>query len=105
MRFGPDATGSNAANCMSELQRTYRQCALADGDGDRFPGVPLLAVVAHLPRTRWQGAFRFVGKIDSGLRAEAGHLRVLGNVVNAHAVAKRVEENVAGLSDCLAEIY
>src|SRR5271165_7408723 len=105
MRLLKLSTRSNAANHEGELQRCDRDRPLADGDGNRFTGIPFPVIHALYPFFRRYEAGFFRGEIDSRLGAEAKHFGIFGYAIDTHALADVVKENVARMDDRMVQIH
>src|SRR5690242_2523797 len=104
VRAVPFAADGDAADVGGKLNGSNRGGALADGDRDRFTGIPFFAIVTDLPFRRRDDAFGFMRQIDAGFVAEADHFGELGDTIDAQAIADVVEERVAGLNDALMQL-
>src|SRR5215469_5883221 len=104
MRLLKHASGGNAADQTRKLDWSGGDGALADGDRDSLAGVPLAMEDALNPFGGGHETGFLRGQINSRLVAEAEPVAPVGESIDTHLHADRIEENVAGLEDSLVEV-
>src|SRR5258708_22689311 len=95
LRLIADAAVGNLRRDLRHLERSGCDIALADGDRERFGGIPSLVVTLLLPCGRRDGAGIFVIEIDAALDAEAHLVGPLCDSIDAEFCSDVVKINVA----------
>ena len=88
-----------------DLDRRHLELALADGHGDRLSGIPGRLEGLHLPLRARHEAFLLADEVDAGLPAQAEAGGGLGDRVDAHPPAERVEIDVARVPDRVGQVH
>ena len=71
MRLIPNSAASKSAHRHGKLNRRHGDRALAYGDRNGFARIPLFVLGSEFPFAGWHQTFSFVGKINTGLFADA----------------------------------
>src|SRR5271156_3131562 len=95
LRLIADAAVGDLRRDLRHLQRGGRYVTLADGDRERFRGIPSLVIALLLPCRRRDGAGILVIEIDAGLDAESHQVGPLRNPIDAELYADVVKIDVA----------
>ena len=89
--------------CQLNRRNCYR--SLPDADRNGFSRKPLLLEVADLPFFRRHDSADFLRQIDAGFLSQAKRGRVFGDALDPQLFRQRIEEDVAGLVNRLAQIH
>src|SRR6267378_3906642 len=99
MRLFEDAAHRDSTNGIRELQRSCRDRALPDSDGDRFPSVPFAMENALHPLfTGYESGF-LRWQVYAGAMSKPQVGGIIRNPINAQALSHVVKENVARFYD------
>ncbi len=105
VRLHQRAAARDGCDHARKLNRRDGDRALADRDGNRFAGIPLVVVNALHPFFRRHQPGLFAGQVDSRGAAEPQSHGVIVNAVDAQHFADVVEEHVAGSDDRFVNVH
>src|SRR5208282_4141620 len=99
-----DAAVGDLGGDLRHLQRGGRDVTLADGDRERFRGIPALMEALLLPRRRRDGAGILMIEIDTALDSESELIGPFRNPIHAEFFPDVVKINVARPHDRIVQL-
>src|ERR1019366_8895436 len=99
-----DAAVGDLGGDLRHLERRGRDVTLADGDRERFRGIPSLVEALLLPRRRRDGAGILVIEIDAALDSESELIGPFRNPIDAKPFSDVVKINVARPHDRIVQL-